>query len=630
MRSACRLLLFALLALGAWPLWSQPVILRPTELTLFEQQLPAYRFTLQPAPDSVQRGIRRYYAAYPFTPLVFEDLLLYERVSYPPISTAEPITLYFQPEALPGGLTELTVAALYDYQTPIFHETQPDLALRLLLDLSELVRSLSGDSLQFEGVLTSMSLEELTERYEARREQNTYGFYVERLRDWVGDEGETRVKADPFSANRPENFDTEDKIVAQLSARLSRYQAQVSLEGKEAVEGYALRDSLREQQAALARRNDSLRWQQRRIDSLQQALAQRPALPPSDSLQTLLAQADSLTTWRTEAEQLRAEVQAQRALALRYRDTTERLHRELGSLEQAQSRLERDSERMSSRAAVWAGRYDSLQQVYRDTLARVTGLRSELARLAALQETQVAAISGLSRRYDSLQQAFGQQRRLLTEVQRRSDSLRQEVSVLDPGSEVADVRRDIYLRQLAQLEAAQQRLAQREWELDGREKRVTQREKFLAETEADRTAEALLIRITGLEAQVDRLTARAEQVARSPEVRIEPATIDREGVLIPGFAVKSPASETFLREQLMSWFRLQDLPLPSGDPLRAQAVPLPGIEEPLDLRLAISSRRGQGQVVFCTFRRPSGQFLDPAGRDLDSARARALLQEIFR
>ncbi|MFK7925334.1 MAG: hypothetical protein AB8H47_25485 [Bacteroidia bacterium] len=199
------------------------VPVREVRLKVFEKDVTGYRVNISIPKEELKAGIQRYFAAYPLSPVRMQEGLIYENLAYPPITSARPITLYYMLTEQEGIFTELTLVGLYTYQQDISIHSFPDLSLRMLLDLSEMIQGLTGDPIDFDALFERQSVAEIRQRYQDRKERNYMDFYVQREGDWIGSDEATLIKENPFGENRPENFETDGQVVELISNRFKRY-----------------------------------------------------------------------------------------------------------------------------------------------------------------------------------------------------------------------------------------------------------------------------------------------------------------------------------------------------------------------------------------------------------------------
>ncbi|MEL6842869.1 MAG: hypothetical protein AAFP02_06600, partial [Bacteroidota bacterium] len=126
--------LLCLLGLLYLPVFAGVVPVREVKLTVFEKQVTGYRVSIAMGREDLRAGIKQYFAGYATSPIRMQEGLIFENLTYPPITTAKPITLYYMLGEQEGIFTELTLVGLYTYQQDISVHSFPDLSLRMLLD----------------------------------------------------------------------------------------------------------------------------------------------------------------------------------------------------------------------------------------------------------------------------------------------------------------------------------------------------------------------------------------------------------------------------------------------------------------------------------------------------------------
>ncbi|MEO0468245.1 MAG: hypothetical protein AAF206_01395 [Bacteroidota bacterium] len=193
------------------------------QTSIHEKAVTGYRVLLGRSVLTVREGIQSHLSDFGEKALDFEGVLIYENIAYPPITSARPVTLYYFVKNIEDLMTEITLVGIYDYQQIITAEHTPDLALRMLLDFSELTKGVTGDSLAFDPIFNRTSVTDLLAKYEDRKARTTLDFFVEQQQDRIAAGPDMLVRNDPFSKKRPDNFDTDDKIVAEMSTRFRNY-----------------------------------------------------------------------------------------------------------------------------------------------------------------------------------------------------------------------------------------------------------------------------------------------------------------------------------------------------------------------------------------------------------------------
>lgn len=206
------------------------------------------------------------------------------------------------------------------------------------------------------------------------------------------------------------------------------------------------------------------------------------------------------------------------------------------------------------------------------------------------------------------------------------DSLQQLIITLNPESEESKARRAIYLRQLTQLQESQNQLVERGWEVAMREKRVDQREQFLAAQEEDAEKAALLRRIGELEGQ---LQAIHSEDAAGKRIIVEPGVLKIGEQEIPAFSLRSNLPASWAKEQLLAWSRIYNLNVKGEEVILIRSDELPGMSGLRYQWKTTFLERGSGSIIYATFQTSEGDYLNIRDGSLESKQAIRLLQEVF-
>lgn len=613
-------------------LQAQIIPVKTARVRVLERKLEGFQVLVRKSRPEVRQGITNHLGAYASSPVAFEDFMIYERVSYPPVSVSQPISFFYQLEDVSGIMTRLTLVGSYDYQRSINILEAPDLSLRLLLDLGELVRKISGDTINFDPLFKETTAAELRQKYAERKTKVVYEDIVERKRDWVGDIGETRVKKDPFAVDYQEPEMKEDEaIVENISARFQEYLKQTPTSNS------VFLDDVSSEQAAQYR--DSLMALNQQIDELRAVLIQstftkdslvkyiaRLENGPEEQVDTLL---DSPLARIDEGEFLSpTEQQAWDSLLTEHKA----LEKQVGEY-QAQIQTAKNFEAKQD-SLIKKLQSDILQAAaVQDPKAQIAQLEMERQELYQVQEADRTLIQILRERLSDQELILKRNQSLM---QAKRDSFIQEIATLNPESEPAQMRRQVYLKQQKDLEAAQIDLEQREWEVKIRETRIAQRERFLAEYELKGKESQLMERIGALESRIDQLnnerirydTRKKDLVS---EIRIDPASTTYQGNTVPAFSVKSEHPPSLLREQILEWARLKKLET-SGEQEEVwmKDIKLRELsDEPLTLRFSFSLQNSGKSLLFVSFQEGNDEFIRTASNSLRSRKAYALLLQIF-
>ncbi|MEM8892204.1 MAG: hypothetical protein AAGD28_29765, partial [Bacteroidota bacterium] len=474
-------------------LYGQLIPVKASRVRVMERQLEGFQVMVRKPRAEVKQGIRNHFATYIVNPPVsFEDFMIFEQLDYPPVSVSQPISFFYQLEDISGLMTRLTLVGSYDYQKPINIAEAPDLSLRLLLDLGEMVRKISGDTINFDPLFSETTAAELRKKYEERESRYQYDDIVERKRDWVGDIGETRLKKDPFSDYQAPEMKEDEEIVEQISLRFQDYlknspsESSQFLDDNSAEQISQYRDSLMQLHLTIDELRASLIQASFRQDSLNTQIANLQETQPEtiDTLMDtpLLASTDSLLY-----------IEGKMLL-----DSLDQLNQNL------RDRVAEQEEQIKALKA-FGERQDSLNKKYQaeialaasanDPKARIAQLEEERKELYQVQETDRDLIQILRGRLSEQDMLIKRNEERMTAVK---DSFQQEIATLNPESDAANIRRQVYLKQQKDLEEAQIALEQLEWEVKIRETRIDQREKFLADYELKGKEAELMKRIAEL------------------------------------------------------------------------------------------------------------------------------------
>ncbi|MEL7530134.1 MAG: hypothetical protein AAFN10_02440 [Bacteroidota bacterium] len=722
------------------------VPVREVRLKVFEKDVTGYRINIAIAKEDLRAGIQRYFAAYPLSPVRMQEGLIYENFEYPPITSAKPITLFYMLTEQEGIFTELTLVGLYTYQQDISVHSFPDLTLRMLLDLSEMVQGLTGDPIDFNALFERQSVEEIRRRYQDRKERNYMDFYVQREGDWIGSDEGTLVKENPFGDNRPENFETDEQVVDLISNRFKRYVAQNRgrtspfMSDSSQQQFLVWRDSsatlLRQlQELELAQdsllalipdstendtvyitkntvdssmidamsatianldqhvqqlelklalsqeRRDSLlqmreRSPQEQTDSLSQAIANVDTvyLPSTriDTFEIVQSKTDTLKLLETRVDTL--------YLAQDQIDTLEITRSKIDTLRLVETQIDTVylTETIVDTIKIHELRLDTVKVVELriDTVeipilaenpevdqsaelaandAKIQAKLAQLNKRNSVLEEENAKLSGISAEYDKLNVRFEQLKdrfelrgrvleesgRKIDKLESRSirltqdnlallterDSIAQELMILNPESEAARLRREVYRRQLDQLTETQQAQTRREQELARREKQVEQRERYLAEFEATGENQSLLSRIIQLENQLktqEQENERLRTAAKQSQRDFQLSTINKpnEGT---AYRFKTGVNDEFAQEQILAWFRLRAIYPSTQTPLKFQEVLLPSISNELLSLSFVSLGNGWWTIKFSAATDAGMENIVPSNLEVEG-----LLIEIFR
>ncbi|MEM6800155.1 MAG: hypothetical protein AAF696_02060 [Bacteroidota bacterium] len=622
-----------LLCLFPWELQSQVLPVKITRMRVMERKLEGFQVIVRKPLADVKKGIKNYFVTYDVLPVVFEDLLIYERVDYPPVSVSQPISFFYQLEDISGLMTRLSLVGMYDYQSPITVHAMPDLSLRLLLDLGKLIEIVSGDTLNFDPLFQETNATEIRQKYEERKSQFVYADVIERKRDWVGDMGETRIKKDPFHAYQAPEMEEDEAIVEQISSRFQDYLKQQSHKATQYVEEsgaeqirlyrdslFSLHEEMDIMRASLIRaslKEDSLQAHILAIDQPKMekvpldTLLDMPLNEPELAENIQLVRQEKLDSIQLENKQLRSRIAES--------------EQQLITLKSFQKRQDSVLKKYQSDIAQ--------AQELGDPKARVTQLEAERKELYQVQEADRDLIQILREKLSEQEVIHKRnQQRILS----LKDSFQQEIAMLNPDSEAARMRRQVYLKQQKELEKSQIELEEREWEVKIRETRIAQREKFLAEFELKSKEAQLMQRIVELEERIDQLNQerfrREDQgKGKNYSLRIDPASTSLEGNTIPAFAVKSDEAPALLREQILEWTRLKNIEVQDEEnEIMLNNISLPELSaERMSFRFSFSLQNSGKSLIFVSMKEGANDFIKASSNSLRSRKAYALLVQIF-
>lgn len=583
-------LLVFVLSMGG--LFAQRIPVRVAEFQVYEKEMEGYEFLLPASAATVRDSLVAYLAKNLESLTVFEDMVMVEEVRYPAISIWQPVTLIFQIEPQANLLTRVRAAALINYRQSVTVPQAPDLALRMLLDLDQYCRRTTGDSLDFDILFQSITSQDLTRQFAARSAGYKWNLYVDRKPEEVVQEAGLylRNKAGLTSETPAELLD--EQIMEEVSRR---FQVYVQSSGSSA---FLPPDQVDNQSVLL----DS-------IDQLNRNLLMAQAQVAQSRVRI-----DSLTDKKPVTEIVRA--QPPEPMMLRdtiyiesiteSSDQQQQLFQENQSL--TQQILEKDQE---------------LGVVF----SRMERLERQVAALQESMEDQAQPQDSLMNLKSLLEKTEDEADNRMARNQQTIDSLQELLITLNPESDESIARRAIYLRQLNQLQEAQNSLVERGWEVSMREKRVGQREQFLANQEEESEKTALLQRVADLEA---RLLEGSSSEAERSTVRVEPGVLRIGEQEIPAFSLRTTLPASWAKEQLLAWCRTYDLKVRGEGVLVIQSNELPGMENIRYTWQTTLLERESGAIIYATFQTAEGQYLNIREGSLESKQAIRLLQEVFR
>ncbi len=206
-------------------LQAQTIRVEEVRTHIHELPVSGFRMLLNQPQRVIRTGIETYLAAFSEQPFSFEQSLIYESLTYPPITDAHPITLYYVFEETEGIFTQLTLIALYDHTRSINTRQTPDLSLRLLLDATEMIRKMTGDELDFSHLFELTDGQQLQLGFGKRKATHISDFYLSHQPDRIGAEEAEAVllRQNPFKTPAPADFATDEQVLEQLAVRFHTY-----------------------------------------------------------------------------------------------------------------------------------------------------------------------------------------------------------------------------------------------------------------------------------------------------------------------------------------------------------------------------------------------------------------------
>lgn len=567
------------LMLVAGSMSAQRIPVRVEAFSVYEKEIEGFEWILPADVTAVRDSLTAYLSRNTDRMTVFEDMILVESIRYAPVSIWQPVTLIYLFDSDSRMLTRVRAGSLINHQQSVTIPSTPDLAIRFLLDLDQMTRFTTGDSLDFDLLIRNMSSRELLQQYRARTEAYKWNLYVDRRPEEVVEQAGLTLR-NPEAFAESESPTPDEQIVEEISLRFQQYAAASDQE----------RLFLGEEEVARLRQlQDSIAGLQLEIVSLKERenRSRQTSLSPSGRPDTIYL---TETVVIDEGERSAA----QRMLLEEENDRLrERLREKDRELEVVFSRLELKEQ--------------------------------ELARHLARQPNEEVETN--EDELLPLRDTIRQQELAIRDLEMVTDSLRELLLILQPESEASRARRAIYLRQQMQLADARQALVEESLSVSAREKRVDQRERFLADQEESMDQDSLLRRISELENAL----IEERRILRQEPIPVTSGTIRTEGREIPRLSIRSELPPSWTREQLLAWLRTYELPhTQEGYEFQIISSDLPGMGEEKyvwDIRI---TTRDSGSAIHHTFRQPDGTYLDLRTRTLESLRAARLIQDIFR
>lgn len=128
--------------------------MKEVSLSLYNKPVTGYRLVIDRGQATVTQHILQHVSFFDqHKPFQYEQTIIYENITYPPVTDTREITLYYMLRNLQEHYTELTVVAMYDYKRSVCAREFPDLSQRLVADIASLVRQASGDIVRYGDVL---------------------------------------------------------------------------------------------------------------------------------------------------------------------------------------------------------------------------------------------------------------------------------------------------------------------------------------------------------------------------------------------------------------------------------------------------------------------------------------------
>ena len=574
-----------LIGLGTWMLLTagtgsaQRIPIREEPFEVYEKEVMGFEWILPAEVTIVRDSLTSYLSRHTDRITVFEDMILVESVRYAPVSIWQPVTLIYLIDSDSRMLTRIRAGSLINHQESITVRSTPDLAIRFLLDLDQMTRYTTGDSLDFDLLVQHLNARDLLQQYHARTEAYKWNLYVDRRPEEVVEQTGLTLR-NPAAFSEPTPALPDQQIVEEISLRFQQYVA--------------------------ASDQDALFLQEEEVDRLKGL---------QDSIRVLNLEIVSLKELQNRGRQ-EAISSGARADTIYLRDTVtiDQTDRALAR----QALLEEENDQLRERLKE---KDRELEVVFSRLSRKEQELSSILAQKSSpAEETRTDELRPMR---DSLLR----QELMIRELTLASDSLEELLLILQPESEAARARRAVYLRQQLTLSEARRLLVEESLSVSAREKRVSQRERFLADQEESVERDSLLRRITALEnALIDERRILSQE---PPPVRS--GTIRTEGQEIPRLSIRSELPASWTQEQLLGWLRTYELPYTQeGDRFQVRSGDLPGMgEERYEWEITISAR-DTGSVIHHTFRQSDGSYLDLRSRTLESLRAARMIQDIFR
>ena len=237
------------------------VKVKEIRVSLFNKQVTGFHMVfdrnIKVAKGAIVKFVERVRGAKGFE---FENTIIFENINYPAITKNKEISLYYLLHELPGNYTEVTVVAMYDFKQSVNTRDFPDLSLKMLADLSELVRRITGENTRFHDVLfDGRSAEEIAEKTPIK----PYGEdAIEHFEEEEVENNNVLIRENPFADPKMWSEGQDSSLMARLleqaknlEAKEKRLNERVSLLEKEK----SAFENEKKAQSALVKENRALR-----------------------------------------------------------------------------------------------------------------------------------------------------------------------------------------------------------------------------------------------------------------------------------------------------------------------------------------------------------------------------------
>ncbi|MFN0200086.1 MAG: hypothetical protein ACKVTZ_01115, partial [Bacteroidia bacterium] len=596
--------------------FSKTNTLRVEEVTLYlyAETVTGYEVVLPRNIKQVQQGIQKHLNEKNLEPFIFNEIMVCPDIYYPPITHEQKLSLYYNlEEGEKGKSTTLTFVGMYGYVHAINSQDDPDLALRMLLDMNELVSRYFGEQLDFNHIFEKTTHDEIlaskenrNKRMEVTAKVDSNQYYLNKLLD------KDTFKVEPVVAP-PQKADKE--ITAELAERFQRYVAHNEDSTptpfyKDAAQRdvQILTDSIRllvEKMDNLQTENSNLQEEKEYLNTQRSylLLGRQDFDRKNDSLQDIILKyrgenqrykrnLDSLQATvrnqnyetrltQTELQKKNAEKDAQK-----YRKDWETARYQADSLRRMVASMKGEKDILKKEVEITAqskkrlAAQDSLRNAEREkqikllndnVLAERNKTFSTISRMDSLRqlinqanyETQTCV-----NRSDSLERIASNASTRIANLMRENERLRHQIakhstskdSVARVNSEMLQMtsdyrqRQQVYQQQINTLNDLLEEIKTREKQLIAGEMRLKQREKYLTQYEKRGEIEVLLNRIQALENEVSPETSEEISAATIKEV-----TMIHANDLKPAFLVILPPNSDIDKAEIVFKLRTKGL-----------------------------------------------------------------------